>query len=83
MAVWVLHTVLSRPRAFDVLIGGLVEGDQVGVKASQSHHRPEGEKTHQNLQHSSGSFFNGIHKSWVHRTENHMDDVEGEDVDGK
>lgn len=36
-----------------ILIGGLVEGDQVGVKASQSHHRPEREKTHQNLQHSA------------------------------
>lgn len=36
-----------------IFIGGLVEGDQVGMEASQSHHRPEGEKTHQNLQHSA------------------------------
>ncbi len=46
-----------------VLIGGLVEGDQVGVEASQSHHRPEGEKTHHNLQHSAmGSQGNNMFK---------------------
>lgn len=36
-----------------VLIGGLIEGDQIGVKASQAHHRPEGEEANQNLQHSA------------------------------
>ena len=35
-----------------VLIGGLVEGDQVGVEAGQSHYWPQGEETHQDLQHS-------------------------------
>lgn len=35
-----------------ILIGGLVEGDQVGVEAGQSHHWPQGEETHQHLQHS-------------------------------
>lgn len=35
-----------------ILIGGLVEGDQVGVEAGQSHHRPQGEEAHQHLQHS-------------------------------
>lgn len=35
-----------------VLIGGLVERDQVGVEAGQSHHRPQGEEAHQHLQHS-------------------------------
>ena len=35
-----------------VLIGGLVERDQVGVEAGQTHHWPQGEETHQHLQHS-------------------------------
>lgn len=47
-----------------VLIGGLVEGDQVGVETSQSHHRPDREKTHQNLQHSAmGSQGNNMLKN--------------------
>lgn len=35
-----------------ILVGGLVERDQVGMEASQSHHWPQGEETHQHLQHS-------------------------------
>lgn len=34
-----------------VLVGGLVERDQVGVEASQTHHRPEGEEANHELQH--------------------------------
>lgn len=35
-----------------ILIGGLVERDQVGVEAGQSHHWPQGEEAHKHLQHS-------------------------------
>lgn len=35
-----------------ILVGGLIERDQVGVEASQSHHRPQGEEAHQHLQDS-------------------------------
>lgn len=34
-----------------ILVGGLVERDQVGVEASQTHHRPEGEEANHELQH--------------------------------
>lgn len=34
-----------------VLVGGLVERDQVGVEASQTHHRPQGEEANHELQH--------------------------------
>lgn len=35
-----------------ILIGGLVQGDQVCVEAGQSNHRPKSEEAHQHLQHS-------------------------------
>lgn len=35
-----------------ILISGLVERDQVGVEAGQSHHGPKGEEAHQHFQHS-------------------------------
>lgn len=38
-----------------VLVGGLVEGDQVGVEARQSHHRPQGEEADQHLQHRAAA----------------------------
>lgn len=38
-----------------IFIGGLVEGDQVGMEACEAHHRPEGEETHHHLQHSEAT----------------------------
>lgn len=41
-----------REKQTYILIGCLVEGDQVGVETSQSHHGPQCKETDKNLQHS-------------------------------
>lgn len=44
-----------------ILIGGLIEGDQVRVKTGQSHHRPESKEADDHLHHSDGK----LRKTWT------------------
>lgn len=46
------HKNMFVHTATHIFIGGLVEGDQVCMEASQSHYRPEGEETHQHFHNS-------------------------------
>lgn len=59
-----------------VLVGGLVERDQVGVEASQTHHRPEGEEANQELQHREEE----LRKQWDEKSA--MEQLAGNSVVG-